>query len=169
MLTLTAFNGDAEQHRARILGILATAGLPGLDESVDHALGFPGAVVELEALPAAFQEPFYVFTTHNELEACLFISPEHAFSVSREDILHELSLTNVTHGIDAELLRCLVHPDIPGKLLIIDWGRVAPSFGPAAEDRIKPETLKTIANKLSLKLTDEFEAGKYHFGLLFEK
>ena len=56
-----------------------------------------------------------------------------------------------------------------GKLLIIDWGRVAPSFGPAAEDRIKPETLKTIANKLSLKLTDEFEAGKYHFGLLFEK
>ena len=56
-----------------------------------------------------------------------------------------------------------------GKLLIIDWGRVATSFGPAAEDRVKPETLKAIASKLNLKLIDEFEAGKYHFGLLFEK
>lgn len=129
MLTLTAFNGGTEQHRARILGILAAAGLPGHDENVDHALGFPGAVVELEALPAAFREPFYVFTTHNELDACLFVSPAETFSVSREDILHELSLTNVTHGIDTELLQRLIHPGIPGKLLIIARGVPAASAG----------------------------------------
>jgi len=56
-----------------------------------------------------------------------------------------------------------------GKLLVIDWNQVPSSFGPAPIDRIKPEEVKKIAKDLELKIIDEFDAGNYHFGLIFEK
>ncbi len=56
-----------------------------------------------------------------------------------------------------------------GKLLVADWNKVLTSFGPAPVDRIKPEAVKKIAKDLNLKLIDEFDAGNYHFGLIFEK
>ncbi len=54
-----------------------------------------------------------------------------------------------------------------GKLLVIDWNNVMASLGPPADDRVKPEEIKTIAKKLKLNLIDEFTAGNYHFGLIF--
>lgn len=56
-----------------------------------------------------------------------------------------------------------------GQLLVIDWGRGASTFGPPVVDRVKPENIKKIAQNLKLKLLDEFEAGTYHFGLVFKK
>jgi len=56
-----------------------------------------------------------------------------------------------------------------GKLLVIDWGDAMTSFGPPPADRVKPGTVKTLAQKLKLKLLDEFEAGSYHYGLIFQK
>ena len=56
-----------------------------------------------------------------------------------------------------------------GKLLVIDWGNAMTSFGPPPADRVKPETVKTLAKKLKLLLLDEFEAGSYHYGLIFQK
>ena len=54
-----------------------------------------------------------------------------------------------------------------GKILIIDWKKNVP-FGPK-EQRVEIEDLKKIANDLKLKLGKEFQAGEYHFGLIFEK
>ena len=54
-----------------------------------------------------------------------------------------------------------------GKLLIIDWLPQAEE-GPA-EGRIPPELVKNIADELGFKLEKEFEAGKYHFCLIFAK
>jgi len=54
-----------------------------------------------------------------------------------------------------------------GKFLIIDWLPEA-SQGPA-EGRVPPEKIKKIAKDSGLKLEKEFQAGKYHYGLLFSK
>ncbi|MFA6215649.1 MAG: class I SAM-dependent methyltransferase [Patescibacteria group bacterium] len=56
-----------------------------------------------------------------------------------------------------------------GQLLIIDWKMENGTFGPPLVDRVKPEAVKKIANKLNLKLVDEFAAGAYHYGLIFRK
>lgn len=56
-----------------------------------------------------------------------------------------------------------------GKILVIDWNKVPTPFGPPPEDRVKPDEVKKIAKNLRLKLIDEFDAGNYHFGLIFEK
>lgn len=55
-----------------------------------------------------------------------------------------------------------------GQILIIDW-RSGASFGPAKENRVKPEQIKKIAQDLGLKFKKEFEAGSFHYGLLFKK
>lgn len=56
-----------------------------------------------------------------------------------------------------------------GNLLIVDWGSVTTNFGPIPENRInKEEIIKLVQNK-GLKLAEQFEAGNYHFGLLFNK
>ncbi|MBU2635256.1 class I SAM-dependent methyltransferase [Patescibacteria group bacterium] len=54
-----------------------------------------------------------------------------------------------------------------GKLVVIDWLLKA-SQGPV-EGRVSPEEVKDIAKDSGLKLEKEFEAGKYHYGLVFVK
>ena len=56
-----------------------------------------------------------------------------------------------------------------GKLLIIDWNKVATPFGPSAEERVNKENLQTVCERLGLELQEEFGAGQYHFGLVFLK
>ena len=53
------------------------------------------------------------------------------------------------------------------KLLIIDWLPQA-SQGPE-RGRISPDEVKKIAEKFGFELEKEFEAGKYHYVLVFEK
>lgn len=54
-----------------------------------------------------------------------------------------------------------------GKLIIIDW-LVKAVQGPA-EGRISSAEVKKIAEGNNLNLKKEFEAGKYHYGLVFIK
>ncbi len=56
-----------------------------------------------------------------------------------------------------------------GKILVIDWKQEKTPFGPPAVDRVKPEKVKEICAKLNLKLIEEFSAGIYHYGLIFQK
>ena len=54
-----------------------------------------------------------------------------------------------------------------GQLLIIDWAKqkgLAPKTG-----MILPSQVKAIAEELGLKFKKEFDAGNFHYGLLFEK
>ena len=55
------------------------------------------------------------------------------------------------------------------KLLVADWKGVQLPFGPPLEDRVNEELLIKSAEKLGLRLDDEFSAGLYHFGLIFTK
>lgn len=54
-----------------------------------------------------------------------------------------------------------------GKILVVDWNPDS-SLGPE-KGRISEEEVKKMAKEQGLKLEDEFEAGIYHYGLLFKK
>ena len=54
-----------------------------------------------------------------------------------------------------------------GRLLIVDWKKDV-ALGPR-EGRILPEEIKLACQKLGLNLIKEFEAGIYHFALIFQK
>lgn len=56
-----------------------------------------------------------------------------------------------------------------GKLLVVEWEDTSSPFGPPPEKRVKIELLKKVAEKLGLKIAEEFDAGEYHYGALFTK
>ena len=56
-----------------------------------------------------------------------------------------------------------------GKLTVVDWSDTKHSFAPSGNIQVDPAEIIKIAQKLSLTLEQEFEAGKYHFGLVFIK
>ncbi|MFA5076282.1 MAG: methyltransferase domain-containing protein [Patescibacteria group bacterium] len=56
-----------------------------------------------------------------------------------------------------------------GRLLIIDWGNLSTNFGPIPENRVNKQEIIQLVEKMGLKLVEDFDAGNYHFGLLFTK
>lgn len=52
-----------------------------------------------------------------------------------------------------------------GKILVVDWLKNSP-LGPK-QGKISADEIKKIAQKLGFKLKKEFEAGNYHYGLIF--
>lgn len=56
-----------------------------------------------------------------------------------------------------------------GRLVIIEWKKIATAIGPALTSRLDKDFILNLANKTGLIKEEEFEAGKYHFGLIFIK
>lgn len=56
-----------------------------------------------------------------------------------------------------------------GKLIVVEWKSIASPIGPPIEERVKIDLLRAGAQKLGLKIEDEFEAGQYHYGIIFNK
>jgi len=81
-------------------------------------------------------------------------------------LINNLFQTKKIENIIKEAIR-LLKPE--GKLLIIDWNQTPTSFGPPLSDRVKAEAVKKVTKNLNLKLIDDFAAGTYHYGLIFEK
>lgn len=54
-----------------------------------------------------------------------------------------------------------------GKILVVDWKPDSPQ-GPE-KGRISEKEVKKIAEEFGFELEKEFEAGIYHYGLIFEK
>lgn len=61
----------------------------------------------------------------------------------------------------------LLKPD--GKILIIDWKNIGVPFGPKIDRRVNQSQIKEYLEVFGLKLQEEFEAGKYHFGMIYKK
>jgi len=53
-----------------------------------------------------------------------------------------------------------------GRILVVDWKKDA-ILGP--EKKVLPEEVKKVAREINLELEKEFEAGLYHWGLIFTK
>ncbi len=58
---------------------------------------------------------------------------------------------------------------VGGKVVVIEWKKIASPFGPPDEFKVKKENLIRICKKYSVILKEEFFAGKYHYGLIFNK
>lgn len=56
-----------------------------------------------------------------------------------------------------------------GKLMIIDWKKTGAPFGPPVSDRPDPETVKALAVQNGFQLSEDFEAGPFHWGMIFVK
>lgn len=56
-----------------------------------------------------------------------------------------------------------------GRLLVVDWKLAGSPLGPAMHDRVPPDEVRQIVQSLGLRETASFEAGQFHFGLLFTK
>lgn len=56
-----------------------------------------------------------------------------------------------------------------GRLLIIDWSDTTPGFTPDSSRQVSPDKLIEIAPQTNFVLEKQFQAGQYHFGLLFIK
>ncbi len=57
-----------------------------------------------------------------------------------------------------------------GKVIVADWKpNVVSPLGPVEEMRVHPEEVKKIADELHMQLVDEFDAGPYHWCLVFIK
>lgn len=56
-----------------------------------------------------------------------------------------------------------------GKMLVIDWNNKANPYGPPLDHRVKKDYLMQVARNLNLRKVEQFDAGKYHYGLLFDK
>jgi ubiquinone/menaquinone biosynthesis C-methylase UbiE len=56
-----------------------------------------------------------------------------------------------------------------GRLVVIDWKKTYAPFGPPLEIRVLPEEIKKLAQKIGLREKFNFEAGAYHYGIVFER
>lgn len=56
-----------------------------------------------------------------------------------------------------------------GKLLVVEWKPVETIMGPPVEQRLSPMQMKELAEKGKLTLLEEFEAGEYHWGQIYQK
>lgn len=55
-----------------------------------------------------------------------------------------------------------------GQVLIIDW-QPGTSFGPDKEQRVSKEKIKEMAGEAGLVFEKEFDAGPFHWGLVFKR
>ncbi len=77
-------------------------------------------------------------------------------------------LFQIKNPMDAiEEVSRTVRPE--GKILVIDWKRSGFPFGPPMENRVSQSRINEIMGGLSLRKIDDFEAGTYHYGMIFEK
>lgn len=56
-----------------------------------------------------------------------------------------------------------------GRLIVIDWKPSGSPFGPPSDRRISPQKVSEIAKTLNLAVLEEFDAGQYHYALVFKK
>lgn len=56
-----------------------------------------------------------------------------------------------------------------GLLLVIEWEDISSPLGPPPEERVNIEQLEKVCEKLGLKIEEQFDAGEYHYGVLFNK
>lgn len=56
-----------------------------------------------------------------------------------------------------------------GKILVVDWREGRFPVGPNPANKISAEQVKLLAQTLNLRLEQEFNAGKFHYGLIFVK
>ncbi|MFA5935928.1 MAG: methyltransferase domain-containing protein [Patescibacteria group bacterium] len=56
-----------------------------------------------------------------------------------------------------------------GRVVVVEWKTISTPFGPSNAQRLDQGEAKKIFNTPHFKLEDEFEAGPYHYGILYSR
>ena len=56
-----------------------------------------------------------------------------------------------------------------GRMAVIDWNEEASPLGPPKTMRVRKEDVRLLAQDAGFEFEKEFDAGNYHYGLLFRK
>lgn len=56
-----------------------------------------------------------------------------------------------------------------GAVLVVEWKMTDAPFGPSRDLRVPEEFVRSTAHALSLQEVEAFDAGPYHYGILFKK
>ncbi|MBI4138553.1 methyltransferase domain-containing protein [Candidatus Uhrbacteria bacterium] len=56
-----------------------------------------------------------------------------------------------------------------GRAVVVEWKTIATPIGPPPTQRVDKEEAKKIMASPSFTFLDEFEAGPYHYGLLYQR
>lgn len=56
-----------------------------------------------------------------------------------------------------------------GTILVVDWKEGRFPLGPLPQDKVSPQKVRRVAEELGLLESEKFDAGPFHYGLVFEK
>lgn len=81
-------------------------------------------------------------------------------------LINNLYLSQNKEQLVREMAR-LTRPN--GKIVVVEWKATESPLGPAPEKRVSQEDAKHILKSPLMTLADEFEAGPYHYGLIYTR
>lgn len=96
-----------------------------------------------------------------EVYRATHIDPE---SLDLTLLINNLYLSQNRPALVREMAR-LTRPG--GRIVIVEWKATKTPIGPSAERRISAEDANKAVKSPLIKLYDEFEAGPYHYGLIY--
>ncbi len=87
-------------------------------------------------------------------------------SIDRGLLINVLFQNTARRNVLTEAARLLASK---GRLLVVDWKQTKVPFGPPLKLRVPPEEIEALGMAVGLKLGARFDAGRAHYGLIFEK
>ena len=81
-------------------------------------------------------------------------------------VVNTLFLTPKRESVLREAARLLKSG---GLVLVVEWKPIATAVGPALAQRISADTVRIAARSAGLTEREEFDAGQFHYGLVFAK
>ena len=79
------------------------------------------------------------------------------------NIFHEISSKE---GLIRNIYRIMKSP---GRLLVVEWVKIATPFGPPMDKRIDQQKLEILLMQAGLRKFKDLDADPYHYAVLFEK
>lgn len=136
------------------------------DKGVVFAVDIQKSVLEAIDSKIRLDNVSNVKTVRADLEVVGAGSAIPNSSLDRNFLINTLYQTKDCTAVCREAARML---KAGGKLLIVEWKKTAAPFGPAPDRRVAQETARQCAEAAGLILEKNFNAGQYHYGMVFVK
>jgi ubiquinone/menaquinone biosynthesis C-methylase UbiE len=132
-------------------------------KGVVYAVDIQKSVLEHVEHLAKDQQFFNVYPVWSDIEVyrATHIEPE---SLDLTLLINNLFLAQNRESLVREMAR-LTRPG--GRIVVVEWKASQTPLGPAADRRISVEDAKKELKSPLIKFYDEFEAGPYHYGLIY--
>jgi len=107
----------------------------------------------------------------NVLTVWADIERSSGMKIANSSVDLTLIINNLYQAVDkAALFKEAVRITKQGGMIVtVDWKLTGAPFGPSPERRVDQRDVVPLAKQCGLTLHEEFEAGPYHYGLIFKK